>query len=49
VVALLVVARGRTLDIYVKYHKAGVRTPKPDMNLIEKRLKDLIEEREKRR
>ena len=37
------------LHAFQKKSKAGVKTPKPDMNLIEKRLKDLIEEREKRR
>jgi phage-related protein len=37
------------LHAFQKKSKTGIKTPTPDMNLIEKRLKDLIEEREKRR
>ncbi len=37
------------LHAFQKKSKTGIKTPKADMNLIEKRLKDLIEEREKRR
>ena len=37
----------RTLRVPEK-SKTGVRTPKADINLIEKRLKDLIAERETR-
>jgi phage-related protein len=37
------------LHAFQKKSKAGVKTPKPDLNLIEKRLRDLIGEREKRR
>jgi len=32
-----------------KKSKAGIKTPKQDLSLIEKRLQDLIDEREKRR
>ena len=37
------------LHAFQKKSKTGVKTPKADMNLIEKRLKDLIKERENRR
>jgi phage-related protein len=37
------------LHAFQKKSKTGIRTPKPDLNLIEKRLRDLIGEREKRR
>ena len=37
------------LHAFQKKSKKGATTPKADMSLIEKRLKDLIEEREKRR
>ena len=36
------------LYAFQKKSKTGVRTPKADINLIEKRLKDLIAERETR-
>jgi phage-related protein len=36
------------LHAFQKKSKTGVRTPKADINLIEKRLKDLIAERETR-
>ena len=36
------------LHAFQKKSKTGIKTPKVDMNLIEKRLKDLIEERERR-
>jgi phage-related protein len=36
------------LHAFQKKSKTGVKTPKVDVNLIEKRLKDLIEERERR-
>jgi phage-related protein len=37
------------LHAFQKKSKTGIKTPKPDMNLIARRLKDLLEEREKRR
>lgn len=37
------------LHAFQKKSKAGTATPKPDMNLIVKRLKDLIDEKERRR
>jgi phage-related protein len=37
------------LHAFQKKSKTGTKTPKPDLNLIEKRLQDLISEREKRR
>jgi phage-related protein len=37
------------LHAFQKKSKTGIKTPKPDLNLIEKRLQDLIEEREMRR
>ncbi len=37
------------LHAFQKKSKKGATTPKADTSLIEKRLKDLIEEREKRR
>jgi phage-related protein len=37
------------LHAFQKKSKTGIKTPKPDMLLIERRLKDLMEEREKRR
>lgn len=37
------------LHAFQKKSKTGIKTPKADMNLIEKRLKELIEERERRR
>ena len=37
------------LHAFQKKSKAGVATPKPDMNLIVKRLKDLVDEKERRR
>jgi phage-related protein len=37
------------LHAFQKKSKIGVKTPKPDLNLIQKRLQDLIDEREKRR
>jgi len=37
------------LHAFQKKSKTGIKTPKPDLNLIEKRLQDLIEERERRR
>jgi phage-related protein len=37
------------LHAFQKKSKMGIKTPKPDLNLIEKRLQDLIGEREKRR
>jgi len=36
------------LHAFQKKSKTGVKTPKVDVNLIEKRLKDLIKERERR-
>lgn len=36
------------LHAFQKKSKTGVKTPKVDINLIEKRLKDLIEERKRR-
>jgi phage-related protein len=36
------------LHAFQKKSKTGVKTPKADVNLIGKRLKDLIEERERR-
>ena len=36
------------LHAFQKKSKTGIKTPKVDINLIEKRLKDLIEERERR-
>jgi phage-related protein len=36
------------LHAFQKKSKTGVKTPKVDINLIEKRLKDLIKERERR-
>ncbi|MBI3513024.1 MAG: type II toxin-antitoxin system RelE/ParE family toxin [Proteobacteria bacterium] len=35
------------LHAFHKKSKAGTKTPKPDMDLVEKRLKDLIEERQR--
>jgi phage-related protein len=37
------------LHAFQKKSKTGIKTPKSDLNLIEKRLRDLIGEREKRR
>ena len=37
------------LHAFQKKSKTGVKTPKADINLIENRLKDLKDEREKRR
>jgi phage-related protein len=37
------------LHAFQKKSKTGIKTPKPDLNLIERRLRDLISEREKRR
>lgn len=37
------------LHAFQKKSRKGIETPKADMNLIEKRLKDLINEKEKRR
>src|SRR5208282_476591 len=37
------------LHAFQKKSKTGIKTPRPDMNLIEKRLQDLIDERKKRR
>jgi phage-related protein len=37
------------LHAFQKKSKTGIKTPKPDMLLIERRLKDLVEERERRR
>lgn len=37
------------LHAFQKKSKMGIKTPREDMNMIEKRLKDLIDEREKRR
>ena len=37
------------LHAFQKKSKKGTATPKPEMDLIEKRLKDLINEREGRR
>jgi phage-related protein len=37
------------LHAFQKKSKTGVKTPKPDLNLVEKRLQDLISERQKRR
>jgi phage-related protein len=37
------------LHAFQKKSKRGTETPRPDMMLIEKRLKDLINEKEKRR
>jgi phage-related protein len=37
------------LHAFQKKSKTGVKTPKPDLKLIEKRLQDLIDEREKLR
>jgi phage-related protein len=37
------------LHAFQKKSKSGIKTPKPDLDLIDKRLKDLVEEREKRR
>lgn len=36
------------LHAFQKKSKTGIKTPKPDLNLIAKRLQDLIDEREKR-
>jgi phage-related protein len=36
------------LHAFQKKSKRGIKTPKVDINLIEKRLKDLIEEQERR-
>jgi phage-related protein len=35
------------LHAFQKKSKTGIATPKPDMNLIQKRLQDLIRERQK--
>jgi len=37
------------LHAFQKKSKSGIKTPKPDMDLINKRLKGLIQERERRR
>jgi len=37
------------LHAFQKKSKTGIRTPKPELNLIEMRLRELIDEREKRR
>jgi len=37
------------LHAFQKKSKTGIKTPKSDLNLIEKRLQDLIDEKEKRR
>lgn len=37
------------LHAFQKKSKIGSKTPKPDLDLIEKRLQDLIDKREKRR
>jgi phage-related protein len=37
------------LHAFQKKSKTGIKTPQSDRNLIEKRLRDLINEREKRR
>jgi len=34
---------------FQKKSKTGIKTPKPDLNLIAKRLHDLIDEKDKRR
>jgi phage-related protein len=36
------------LHAFQKRSKKGVATPKAEMNLVEKRLKDLIKEKERR-
>jgi len=36
------------LHAFQKKSKSGIATPKPDLELIERRLRDLIHEREKR-
>lgn len=36
------------LHAFQKKSKSGIATPKPDLELIERRLKDLVHEREKR-
>ncbi|HYA05016.1 MAG TPA: type II toxin-antitoxin system RelE/ParE family toxin [Xanthobacteraceae bacterium] len=36
------------LHAFQKKSKTGIKTPKPDLNLIEQRLQDLIDERERR-
>ena len=36
------------LHAFQKKSKKGIATPKPDMDLIERRLRDLIKEREGR-
>jgi phage-related protein len=36
------------LHAFQKKSKTGIKTPKPDLNLIARRLQDLIDEREKR-
>jgi phage-related protein len=37
------------LHAFQKKSKTGIKTPRPDLNLIAKRLRDLIGEKEKRR
>jgi phage-related protein len=37
------------LHAFQKKSKTGIKTPKPDLNLIAKRLHDLIDEKDKRR
>jgi phage-related protein len=37
------------LHAFQKKSKTGIKTPKPDLNLIKRRLQELIDEREKRR
>jgi len=36
------------LHAFQKKSKSGIATPKPDLEVIERRLRDLIHEREKR-
>jgi phage-related protein len=37
------------LHAFQKKSKTGIKTPKPDLNLIAKRVHDLIDEKDKRR
>jgi phage-related protein len=37
------------LHVFQKKSRKGKETPKPDLNLIQRRWKDLMEEKEKRR
>ena len=47
--AVYTVRYADVLHAFQKKSRKGKETPKVDMNLIEKRLKDLIEEQERRR